>query len=560
MHLRLYSILAVIIMCAYTSYAAEVTVTDDWINSGETKTMTSDNVYILDGLVFVEDGAKLNIDAGTIIKGKPGQEHDASALIICKGAQIFAEGTEDNPIIFTAQDDDPNDMTDLPLTETGLWGGVIILGKAQTNNPGGTGQIEGISELEPRGEYGMAGDAYDNNDNSGIFRYVSIRHGGTDIGDGNEINGLTMGAVGAGTTIDHVEVWYNADDGFEFFGGTVNTSYLVSAFNKDDSFDYDQGFNGKGQFWFSIQAENRGNCAGEHDGGDHPDDSEPYARPVIYNATYIGSGLESESIKSRGLHLRDNAGGKYYNTIIMDMTVKGLDIEDLESGHDSRERLESGDLVLNNILWWNIGDATTTLETIAPDVTGDDTYEQGFVRDYLSNTENNNWIEDPSLRGIARVDGSGLDPRPNPAGPAFSKDRAALPDGSSFFTQAEYIGAFGNDLWIDGWTFLSASGIAMEQETVEEEFVSSESDYLLNSYPNPFENSTEISFFVENPGHVNVSVYNILGQKVNVLIDKYLGKGLFNATWDADGEALSGMYFLRMETQGQVITRQIIRK
>src|SRR5690606_30515651 len=132
-----------------------------------------------------------------------------------------------------------------------------------------------------------------------------------------------------------VEVIYNKDDGFEWFGGTVNTKYLVSAFNGDDAFDYDEGFVGNGQFWISIQAENRGNMAGEFDGGNKPDDSAPYAIPQISNATFIGSGNASGNTKSMGLIFRDNAGGKFYNSILTEMTGKGLEIEDLENGQDS---------------------------------------------------------------------------------------------------------------------------------------------------------------------------------------------------------------------------------
>ena len=163
------------------------------------------------------------IEAGTVIKGQPGQGENASALVVARGGKIFAEGTATNPIIFTSTADDVTDPNDLPLDARGLWGGVIILGKASLNSSPGETPIEGIEVTETRGLYGGSDDA----DNSGVFRYVSIRYGGTDIGAGNEINGLTMGGVGSGTVIDHVEVANNADDGFEWFGGTVNASHLV---------------------------------------------------------------------------------------------------------------------------------------------------------------------------------------------------------------------------------------------------------------------------------------------------------------------------------------------
>ncbi|MGF1669700.1 MAG: T9SS C-terminal target domain-containing protein, partial [Balneolaceae bacterium] len=209
---------------------------DSFINPGETKTLTSDTIWLLDGFVFVEDGAVLFIEPGTVIKGKPGTGAEASALIIARGGKIFAEGSPTQPIIFTAESD--NLDGNLPLDVNGLWGGVIILGSATLNSEPGTTIIEGIPTTETRGLYGC-GDALfpvcDDDDNSGVFRYVSIRYGGSEIGAGNEINGLTMGGVGRGTTIEFVEVFNNFDDGFEWFGGTVNTRYLVAAFAGDDS-------------------------------------------------------------------------------------------------------------------------------------------------------------------------------------------------------------------------------------------------------------------------------------------------------------------------------------
>src|SRR5690606_39227492 len=181
---------------------------------------------------------------------------------------------------------DPDDLT---TDDRGLWGGVILLGRASLNVAGGEEQIEGLPESDVRGTYG--GD--DDDDDSGVMRYVSIRHGGARIAPDNEINGLTMGGVGRGTTIEHVEVFANQDDGFEWFGGTVNTRYLVAAFCGDDSFDYDEGFRGKGQFWFALQAGDDAGSGGEFDGGTTPEDGQPYAIPTVYNMTLIGSGAAS---------------------------------------------------------------------------------------------------------------------------------------------------------------------------------------------------------------------------------------------------------------------------
>ena len=179
------------------------TFTDADIQAGEAVTMSCDTTYILSGLVYVEDGAVLTIEAGTIIKGQQTVGSTTSALIVARGGQVIADGTANNPIIFTSELDDINDPFDLTVRDRGLWGGVILLGYATVNTTTGTNQIEGI-DLDPqgRGTYG-GGDQVggpDDADNSGTLRYVSIRHGGFTLSTANEINGLTMGGVGDGTT------------------------------------------------------------------------------------------------------------------------------------------------------------------------------------------------------------------------------------------------------------------------------------------------------------------------------------------------------------------------
>ena len=194
-----------------------------------TRTLYSDTTYYLDGLVFVNEGQVL-------IKGKPGTGENASALIVARGGTINAVGTAQEPIIFTCEADDLTGS--INTTDRGLWGGLIVLGKGKLNSSPGETAVEGIPTSEPRGLYG--GD--DDGDNSGILKYISIRHGGSDIGEGNEINGLTLGGVGSGTTIEYIEVVANKDDGVEFFGGSPQLKNILVAYCGDDSFDYDEGF------------------------------------------------------------------------------------------------------------------------------------------------------------------------------------------------------------------------------------------------------------------------------------------------------------------------------
>ncbi len=211
------------------------------------KTLTADKIWFLDGRVVVPDGKTLTIEAGTIIKGKPGSGADASVLIIARGGKIMANGTANKPIVFTAEADNiavgQKFGTNLSVSDNGLWGGVIILGKAKGSFDGDVTEfsIEGIPASDNNGKYGGNDDA----DNSGVFKYVSIRHGGSEIGAGNEINGLSLGCVGSGTEINHVEIVGNKDDGIEHFGGAVHESELLIYGCNDDGLDIDQAYHGQ---------------------------------------------------------------------------------------------------------------------------------------------------------------------------------------------------------------------------------------------------------------------------------------------------------------------------
>ncbi len=210
------------------------------------KTLTNDRMWELQGRTTVESGAVLTIEPGTIIKGLQGQGANASVLIIARGASIQANGTAASPIVFTSVADDitlgQTAGSNLTENDRGLWGGLIVLGNAPSSLRGDVDavQIEGIPASDTNGLYGGTNAT----DNSGVLNYVSIRHGGTNIGEGNEINGLTLGGVGSGTVISNIEVVANVDDGVEFFGGTVNASNIFVWAVGDDSIDIDQAYSG----------------------------------------------------------------------------------------------------------------------------------------------------------------------------------------------------------------------------------------------------------------------------------------------------------------------------
>ncbi len=385
-----------------------------------TVTFESQYTYLLNGKVYVNSGETLTIEAGTVIKGADGSGEAASALVVARGGKIMAEGSGTQPIIFTTVADAAfrtasGSLSGGSLTQDnkGLWGGVIILG-----NAGLTGDqvlaIEGLPVNDDRSKYGNENPVDD--DNSGVLKYVSIRHGGALVAADNEINGLTLGGVGSGTTIDYVEVYANTDDGIEWFGGTVGVKHAVVSYCGDDSFDYDQGFRGKGQFWLTVGV---GDRAGEHDGG--PSDCEacqPYATPTIANVTFVGSG------DNRAITFRDNAGGYYSNAIFVDFE-KGIDIEGLESGEDSKSRLDAGDLTLDNITFDNVSG----------------NYVVSSTDEDLNSNANVTNITTNGSTGITAL---------NPV-PASKIDGATIA-GDDFFDLNDYQGAFNGFNWALGWT------------------------------------------------------------------------------------------------------------
>lgn len=423
-------------------------------------TWTSDFTYILDGRVYVNGGQTLNIEPGTVIKGRPRTDPTlASVLIVARDGTINAEGTREDPIIFTTEDDDVTDPNDLPEDLDRAWGGLIVLGNAPTNT-GTEPNIEGIPTDETRAAYG----GNDSDDSSGTLRYVSIRYGGVSIGAGNEINGLTLGGVGRGTVMEHIEVYNNLDDGIEWFGGTVDGKYLVVSRSGDDSFDIDQGFSGNLQYLLAVQTPDRGDRTAEHDGGSDSfagEDATPLANPQIYNATYIGSGPDGEG--DIALKLRDNFAGNYFNSIFYDFPAQLIEVEDVDgTDGDSRGRWEDDDLTVENSIHWQFGAAdalgqgATTAEIVRALVENDGSWGDQVRDDLISY---NNLYEDPGLTRDLSGDLQVVNVIPPANSPAATG--GVTPPDNGFFDNVTYRGAFepgASENWAD-WTFTFEKGI-----------------------------------------------------------------------------------------------------
>ncbi|HLP77209.1 MAG TPA: hypothetical protein VK327_09850, partial [Candidatus Paceibacterota bacterium] len=456
-------------------------------------TWTKDKIYILTDKVFVTNGATLTIQPGTKIystlddMGTPLKDDDKfGSLVIVRGAKINAAGTAAEPIVMTTIDeleaqtsadfDGDGLVAEKPtVTTAGRWGGLVILGNAPIANYSGTtnigeDRIEGFqpaasADLDADGradviEYGGAVAA----DNSGTISYVSIRHGGYVYAGASEINGLTLGGVGSGTTINHLEVFANADDGIEFFGGTVNTDHIVLAFNQDDGFDIDQGYSGINQFWFAIQAPKLADgVTSAHDNGGEWDgvtgtiaDNASNSTPIIYNATFIGSGTTALVGNDKGnnaIFLDDRFKGMVYNSVFDDFKEDLIEVTGDGKGsgvtfaHNTIGRFGGGSFNGSN------ASNLTFLDTAANAVS---TF---FDASGSPINGNSNGGVDPKYKSYSRDANNNLiaiDPRPASGSPLLS---SSLQAGAP--TAAAYRGAFGSDNWAAGWTKMSLDGLLL---------------------------------------------------------------------------------------------------
>ncbi len=294
---------------------------DNLILSGKIssdRTLEAGKTYKLRGIVYVVDGAKLTIQAGTTIQG---EKSSRGTLVVTRGTQIIANGTADKPVIFTS---------DQAAPVRGDWGGIVILGRAKTNASfngiAGVGEIEGgVNNAEGLGLYGGA----DDNDNSGVLKYVRIEYAGYAFLPDKELNGLTFGGVGKGTVVEHVQVSYANDDSFEWFGGAVDAKYLIAYKGLDDDFDMDNGFSGRVQFGIAFRDSSIADISGsngfEVDNDAGGSNTLPQTSAVFSNMTVIGpravTGNVGNSNFRRALHLRRNSAISIFNSIFIGWPV-----------------------------------------------------------------------------------------------------------------------------------------------------------------------------------------------------------------------------------------------
>ena len=377
------------------------------------KTLTSAYDYLLRGAVFVEGGATLTIEAGVQIFG---EQATNGTLIIAQGSKIMAQGTVSAPIVMSSD-------AAIGSRARGQWGGLIINGKAETNQ----GETFGEGDT---GAFG-ANNRANNADSSGVLRYVRVEYAGIEFSPDNELNGIAFQGVGSGTIVEHVQVHMNQDDGVEMFGGTVNLKYVIVTGARDDSFDWTDGWTGKAQFLVVQQYGDDADNGFEVDNSSKDNEATPRSAATIYNATLVGDPAGPES--DNGLLIREGAAGTFANFIVTGFNKVGLDINN-EATH---AQADSGKLVVKNSIFFKNGKGNFS------DEKDDDAFDEARFAADNGNKETNPELGDP-FNKIAP------DFIPGPGANAVSP---APPPADGFFEQVDFIGGVSpSNNWTTGWT------------------------------------------------------------------------------------------------------------
>ncbi|AKT39686.1 hypothetical protein [Chondromyces crocatus] len=399
----------------------------------ESRTLTADTEWTLGGVVFVEEGATLTIEPGTVIKGDAAS---LGTLVIEPGAKLMARGTADAPIVFTSQ---------APPGErrAGDWGGVILLGRAPINVPGGRAQVEGITGEGT--EYG----GNDPEDSSGVVEYVRIEFSGVQLSPDNEINGITFAGVGRGTKVDHVMVHHTTDDCFEFFGGTVDAKHLICAYNGDDGVDWDLGYTGRIQYVAVIQDPSIADDANGFEADNDGDATlnQPISNPTIYNATLCGQNTVVDK-QQYGMLLRRSTRGTIVNTIMSGFEAC-VDIRDATSAPVVTHSICHGSTAPGVDIAY---DETETSD----DAKGKPTYDDDGGLDevaWWNEAGKGNRVMDPQIADCFKVGSPDFRPLET-----LSEGAATPPNDGFFDSAAAYIGAFtADDTWATGaWVSFEA--------------------------------------------------------------------------------------------------------
>lgn len=441
-----------------TAYGATTTT----VSADITTNTTWSGIVRLENKVYVKNGATLTIQPGTIIRG---DKNTQGTLIITKGSKIMAEGTVSSPIIFTSNEAVGN-------RAEGDWGGVVLLGKAINNQPGGVANIEGIA---PTADTQFGGTV--DNDNSGIMKYVRIEFAGIPLQPNKEINGLTFGSVGSQTQIEYIQVSFSGDDSYEWFGGSVDCKHLIAYRGLDDDFDTDFGYHGRVQFGLIIRDKDLSDAAGDSNSFESDNDATgsnalPLTSAVFSNVTTVGP-LGNGSITlptgekfEKAFRIRRNSAISVYNSLVTGWE-KGLSIE----GASTEDNIIGDTSNFSHNLLINIPSGANAVTAVA-----------SFYTTFFGLEAND------STKTIAQVNWVNLFTPLGTAPDARLNTGSVAATGASF-TSPEFVGGF----------------LGME----EMENVSG-----LNVYPNPAQTEVNVAMYLNDASAVTVNVYDMTGKMV----------------------------------------------
>jgi hypothetical protein len=538
------------------AYPKPTTILGPGLNSGRTiyhqagsRALSADTVYTLTGLYYVDSLQTITIPAGTVVMGDT-----VATLIIMRGAKIYATGTPHAPIVFTSRKAPGS-------RNAGDWGGVILLGRAPVN------------KVEPLIEGGLIYGTYGGtlpNDTSGVMRYVRIEFPGYRFQLNNEINGLTMGGVGAGTELHHIQVSYSNDDSYEWFGGTVNPRYLVAFGGTDDEFDTDFGFSGHAQFCFGLRDPYVWDPTGESNGFESDNDASatstavPHTAAEFVNVTLIGPTLSSTIGPPPGHHfqysavLRRSTQFSIFNSVLGGYPW-GISLRDNYTKEFARDSILQVQFVSMAANLLPTGSTHIHDETRWP---ASDTRIPGVLA-WFSRTNYRNRLSTARYLSALGINMTDIN-HPDPVPAAGSEC-----DGTADFTNPRlawcksvpYRGAFepGKPLyqqWTAEWTNFNPQYTDYNPvQTGADE--TPRPAGLSQNYPNPFNPSTLIRFTVPNAGHVTLKVYDISGKEVAKLIDKNMDKGSYDVNFNG-AKLASGVYFYRYDVNGFSETHKMV--
>ena len=420
-------------------------------------TLTYPNTYNLRGFVYVTEGATLTIEPGVVIKG---EKESKATLIVERGGKLIAEGTKERPIVFTSAQAPGS-------RKPGDWGGIILLGKAKNNK--GEQTIEG----GVRSKHGGNDDA----DNSGVLKYVRCEFAGIEYSVDNEINAITFGSVGSGTTVDYVQVSYSGDDSYEWFGGDVNCKHLVPLGTWDDDFDTDNGFSGRLQFLAAVRDPKIGDKSAsngfESDNCSDAATIEPYTSCVFSNVSMFGpvvdpnnytdeagvNGSNTDAHFQAAMHLRRNTQLRVFNSVFAGFPL-GLIIEN-DKNSTTQDFATAGKLVVENCLFAGMVKNFQDAQYWENNTPYSPTDNGAFADSYFNRADGKNHayaaIADLKLQGNPQSL-TGFNLIPSQESPLVSQAADwSNPLVASGFEQVSYIGAFSpsetaDNNWMTGWT------------------------------------------------------------------------------------------------------------